>query len=99
MTKIFPNVEEFTLARVRMVSCRFWPVRALSLCQGRTLVCAEGGKGIQATAKIASTDGVRAAAVITTAIQRLASASYWVGYQASGVRRMPASCRLGALYK
>ena len=33
-------MDAFTLAGVSMVSLRFWPERALSLCQVRTLTCA-----------------------------------------------------------
>src|SRR5690242_6085134 len=40
MTNSLPNVDAFTFEGASVVSCKFWPVRALSLCQVNTLACA-----------------------------------------------------------
>src|SRR5579863_3601471 len=40
MVKSFPKVDAVTFDGVRIVSWRFWPERALSLCQVRTFTCA-----------------------------------------------------------
>src|SRR5207302_7917326 len=46
MAKSLPNEFAFTLLGVSVLSVRFWPVRALSLCQVSTSVADDAGGGV-----------------------------------------------------